>query len=154
MPTTPHNDMLVALRAFLLSILPAGTEVILFQANRAPEPAGNFVMMTPLRLPRLSTNLDDFTGAQTNITQAMQADTQLDFHSADQITSAEMATTVSTLFRSWVATEAFENSGYAVAPLYAGDPVQRPFINAEQQYETRWVVDVSLQVNATTIQPL
>lgn len=153
MATTPHNDMLVALRAFLLSVVPPGTEVILFQANRTPEPKGDFVMMTPLRMTRLSTNLDDFTGTATNITQAMQADVQLDFHGADQITPAEMATTVSTLFRSWVATDAFEASGYAMTPLYAGDPVQRPFINAEQQYETRWVVDASLQVNATTARP-
>jgi hypothetical protein len=50
----------VALRAFLVAILPPGTAVVLGQDNRVPEPAGtDFVTMTPLRRPRLSTNVDD-----------------------------------------------------------------------------------------------
>lgn len=36
-----------------------------------------------------------------------------------------------------------------VTPLYAREPRQMPFVNAEQQYENRWIVEVSLQVNDT-----
>ena len=34
-----------------------------------------------------------------------------------------------------------------VVPLYADDPRQMPFINAESQYEWRWVLEAKLQVN-------
>lgn len=46
-----------ALRAFLLRVLPAGTDVVRGQDNRVPEPrVSNFVVMTPLSQPRLGTN--------------------------------------------------------------------------------------------------
>jgi hypothetical protein len=60
-----------ALRAFLVSALPAGTEVIRAQSNRVAEPHGTeFVVMTPLIRERLETNIDNyidtsFTGSIT-----------------------------------------------------------------------------------------
>ena len=36
-----------------------------------------------------------------------------------------------------------------MAPLYAGDPAQVPFINAESQWENRWIVELHLQANIT-----
>lgn len=62
-------QVLTALRSFLLSVLPSGTEVVRGQDNRVPEPGvANFVVMTPLMQPRLGTNevsyFDDvFTGS-------------------------------------------------------------------------------------------
>jgi hypothetical protein len=38
-------------------------------------------------------------------------------------------------------------SGFDVAPLHADDPKQIPFINAEQQYEYRWVIEAHMQAN-------
>jgi len=43
----------------------------------------------------------------------------------------------------------FETSGLDVFPLYADDPRQMPFVNAENQVEERWVVDVVMQANPT-----
>jgi len=64
MPTVPpllaptQSDAATSLRAFLLDVMPAGTEVVLGQPNQVPEPAGDmFVVMTPIRLMRLGTNL-------------------------------------------------------------------------------------------------
>src|SRR6185437_12579299 len=52
-----EDQAFTALRAFLLSILPAGVEVVQAQDNRVPEPSGaDFVLMTPLRQERLSYN--------------------------------------------------------------------------------------------------
>lgn len=52
-----QGQALSALRAFLLSAVPPGTEVILAQANRVAEPAGvDFVVMTPLFQERLEFN--------------------------------------------------------------------------------------------------
>ena len=45
----------------LLAILPDGVEVVQAQVNRVPEvKADDFVIMTPLRRPRLSTNEDEY----------------------------------------------------------------------------------------------
>lgn len=65
---------LTALRTFLLSVLPSGTEVVRGLDNRVPEPAGaNFVTMTPISRTRLGTNIDNyqdcaFTGSITGTT--------------------------------------------------------------------------------------
>jgi hypothetical protein len=64
-----QSQIQIALRSFLLGILPAGTEVIQGQGNRVPEPKGaDFVVMTPIRRERLATNVDsyldcEFTGS-------------------------------------------------------------------------------------------
>lgn len=54
-----QSNTLTALRSFLVSILATDVEVIQGQPNRVPEPKKpNFVVMTPMRRPRLSTNVD------------------------------------------------------------------------------------------------
>jgi hypothetical protein len=47
----------------------------------------------------------------------------------------------------------FSTSGFDVTPLYADDPKQVPFLNGEQQYETRWIVEAVLQVNPVVSVP-
>ena len=48
----------------MLSILPVGIEVIEGQDNRVPEPkVANFVVMTAILRPRLSTNIDNYADA-------------------------------------------------------------------------------------------
>ena len=59
--TPTQDDVITALRNVLIAALPSGTDVILGQANRVPEPSSvNFVVMTPTRRSRLRTNSDDF----------------------------------------------------------------------------------------------
>lgn len=80
---------------------------------------------------------------------------QLDFHSADY-TAAQWAQTFATLFRSTYATTFFSGlpaPQNTISPLYATDATQRPFLNAEQQYEWRWVVDAKLQIDQTVTVP-
>lgn len=218
-----QSDVLTSLRAFLLDVLPSGTEVITGQPNRVPEPKSpNFVIMTPIRIERLGTNrstgfdvrftgsiagdvltvtsvaIDPRTGlqhgsimtgrflygvdveegtkilsqlsgtpggagtyqlsaAQTLASETLaagywqymqpaKATVQLDFHSAG-LTSSDAAMTVSTLFRSEYGTRFFSGLGPDVTPLYADDQGQQPFINDQQQYEYRWVLDACMQVN-------
>jgi hypothetical protein len=53
-----ESQTLTALRSFLLSVLPAGIEVIRGQDNRVSEPDGDdFVVMTPMLRTRLETNV-------------------------------------------------------------------------------------------------
>jgi hypothetical protein len=52
---------LTALRSFLLSVMPAGMEIVRGQDNRVPEPAGtDFITMTPILRSRLGTNVDAY----------------------------------------------------------------------------------------------
>jgi hypothetical protein len=105
--------------------------------------------------------------SQTTISQVMSAGSlvfqlnseftiQLDFHSPDLTTASDMAQTASTLIRDSFATSYFAalNPPFnQVAPLYADDPAQRPFINEAQQFEYRWVLDCHLQVNQVVSTP-
>jgi hypothetical protein len=72
---------------------------------------------------------------------------QLDVHGP---ASADNAQIITTLFRDEYATQAFAEQQDVAAPLYTSDPRQMPFINAEQQYEWRWVIDASLEARITT----
>lgn len=90
-----------------------------------------------------------------DIEQGQKVTVQLDFHSADPLVEGQMASTVSTLMRDGYAVRQFRSQtpDYGVAPLLADDPRQMPFLNAEQQYEWRWVVEALLQVNAVVSVP-
>jgi hypothetical protein len=43
--------------------------------------------------------------------------------------------------------QSFLSSGFDVAPLYADEGHQMPFLNGEQQVEERWVVDCAMHCN-------
>lgn len=159
-PTVTQSNIQTALRAFLLQVLPTGWEVFEGQDNRVPEPAGaDFVVMNVISRTRLETNGYTYmpppgqqlvAGSET-ITQAYAVTFQLDFHSATVGDASDAAVMVGTLWRDDVGVQALAASGYPVSPLHADDPKQVPFINAEQQYETRWVLDAVMQVNAGVV---
>lgn len=65
--------------------------------------------------------------------------------------SADIAHQISTMLRDEYATTAFRSYGHDVTPLYADNPKQIPFINAEKQYEDRWVLEACLQANQAVI---
>jgi len=67
--------------------------------------------------------------------------------------SGDNATTISSLWRDDYGASLAITQGGLIAPFYADDPRQMPFINAEQQYEERWVVDLHMQVNMTVNVP-
>ena len=75
---------------------------------------------------------------------------QLDVHGPN---GADNAQIISTLFRDDYAVQQFATSGIDVSPLYADDPKQLPFLNAEEQYEDRWVVEAHMQANEIVTAP-
>lgn len=83
-----------------------------------------------------------------NMVQPTQLTFQIDAHGP---LSADFAQTISTLFRDEYAVEQFAELNAAICPLYAGDPRQMPFTNAEDQIELRWVFDAVLQVNQAVV---
>ena len=80
--------------------------------------------------------------------QPVEVTIQLDVHGPN---SADNAHQISTMFRDEYATTAFRGYGHDVTPLYADDPKQIPFINAEKQYEDRWVLEACMQANQAVI---
>jgi hypothetical protein len=93
-------------------------------------------------------------GRQTYM-QSGELVVQLDFHSASTSDAGDMARTVSTLFRDEFATTQFANQvpSYDVTPLHADDAKQMPFINENQQFEWRWVVEARVQCNDVIVLP-
>jgi hypothetical protein len=133
-------------------ILSTGVEIIQSQVDFVPEPkVQDFVKMTPMRFPRLATNLEAFTqlsaaNNQKTVTQEAECVIQLDVHGPN---SANFAQIISTLTRSEDAVDFFNLQNSAITPLYADDPRQMPFNNSEQGYENRYVIEFHLQVNQT-----
>jgi hypothetical protein len=74
-----QSSVTTGLRSFLLNVLAPGTEVILAQQNRTPEPVGTeFCVMTPIGFRRLTTNVDTaidakFTGSIALTTMTVTA---------------------------------------------------------------------------------
>jgi hypothetical protein len=80
-----------------------------------------------------------------DVTQSTMIVYQLDVHGP---LGSENAQTISTLLRDDYGVRRFRDDlGDVASPLYTDDPRQLPFINAEKQYEDRWVVEVTLQAN-------
>jgi len=146
-----EDNLFAALRTFLLSILPASVEVFKAQGNRVPEPkVVDFVVMTPSGRTRLSTNTDVYDKfiKTRRVTQATRFSVQLDVHGPS---SGDNSQLITTLFRDLYGTEKFSTENFDISPLYTTDPHQIPFINAEEQFEDRWVIGAELQFNPTVI---
>jgi hypothetical protein len=144
------DDVYSTLRAFLFDILGTGViEIFQTQDDRVGEPAvREFITMTPVRFPRLGTNFEslDVTGLQAILLQPQEFVMQLDIYGDN---SYDYMSKITTMFRSNYGVEFFAGLNAAIAPLYHSDPHQMPFINAEQGYETRYSMDLSMQVNLT-----
>jgi len=150
-----EDDVFEALRAFLQDVLPpqtaspfVGHVVVVGQENRVSEPSEtNYVVMTPLRMPRLSTNFNELQalGAEAKTRQSAQVVIQLDVHGPESFNNSAR---ISTMFRDSYAVEFFESYD-DIAPLFADDPRQAQFVSGEKQYEDRWIVEANLQVNFT-----
>lgn len=72
---------------------------------------------------------------------------QLDVHGPN---SSDNAQIISTLWRDAFAVDFFNQFGN-ISPLYADEPKQIPFINAESQYEYRWVIEAHLQADQVVL---
>lgn len=146
-----ESAVMTTLRSFLLSILPTGVEVVRGQVNRVPSPASpDYVVLTPLLKERLATNVDEYQddaiASVRHTTQSLMLTVQADVHGDN---SADNADVISTLFRDDAAVSFFGAQGTDVSPLYTSEPRQIPFINGEQQVETRWVIDLAIECDPT-----
>jgi hypothetical protein len=154
--TIKETDVFTALRSFLIGILPTGVEVVKSQNNGVAEPVGaDFVVMNAITMPRLSTNVDTFTDPGTGIGTrnsevSMAMHVQLDVHGPN---SADNTAIIATLFRDDYGCIALASVNSQIQPLYCEEPKQMPFINGENQFEQRWIIDAAIQYNPITQTP-
>ena len=86
----------------------------------------------------------------SNATQATQVIVQIDVHGP---ISGDNVQAISTLLRDQYAVDQLAASGHDIAPLYASEPRQIPFVNGEQAVEIMWTVDAVLQANPAISTP-
>lgn len=153
-PEVTEDEVLTAFRAFIVSLALTGVDeadVIQSQVNRVPEPTGaDFVVFTPTYRKRIATNVESWSTAPDPAPPPtelrMERDTeitlQLDIHGPN---SADNAQVIATVWRSDYGCRAIDPPIFQ--PLYASDGHQAPFLNAEKQYENRWVMSVLMQAN-------
>ena len=116
----------------------APNTVILSQLSGNPNGTGTYSVSVSQTLN--SQNL--YPGVRTDIAPSQWV-VQLDIHGPN---SMQNVRTIDSLFRSDYATQFFASQNFPGAPLYAGEPMQIPFENAEQQMEYRWVMELNMDV--------
>lgn len=122
----------------------AGTKVGI-QASGPAGGAGTYAAS----LPQVLSSRKLAAGVET-VMQETKIVIQIDVHGPR---SADNAQVITTLMRDSYGTEFFDALGTGVSPLHADDPKQIPFINAEQQYEDRWVIEALLQADIVVSVP-
>jgi hypothetical protein len=146
----PDTIVCKVVRDYIMSIVPT-QRVIRTPVNRASMPKGPYVSFTPgLRRP-LATNVSAPMIGGRIVTRSEQMSFQIDCYGEG---AGDTAETLNVLYRDPYAAELFQESGYDVAPLYATDIQQAPFVSGEDQYEDRYTFEIELQINSRVTVPL
>jgi hypothetical protein len=156
-PSVTESQLFAALRAWLLTVVPSGVEVVqAFQNKTAPprvrdltaggtQPTG-YVVMRTLGRQRLGTEASTYrdgghNGTDTfrDMTVSTEWNAQVDFYSVNG-DSADWAWAAAELFRSEPACTYFDGQVSGLAPLYEEGPTQLPLADGEHQWERRMVL--------------
>lgn len=140
-----EQDVYTAIRTWLLTIVPAGWEIIQGQQNLVPMPIGQFILMTTSGSERLSTNIDklDSLGSTTNIASQFKYKMQLDFYGDG---SSEYSAAVVELLRDYDTPAQFPDW---LKPLYGDELMQIPLITGGGNFLERWRLTAYFQFNPT-----
>ncbi|QHJ83903.1 MAG: hypothetical protein [Caudoviricetes sp.] len=122
------------------------------QVNRTAMPVGEFCILTPMRYIRHSTTTETNADTGSSSTSAMtygevrQLDLQVDIYGDN---AGDRAVALETVFRTNYAYDTITGTDSRVAPLYSSDAIQAPMVNAEDQWQDRYIITLSLQVHVT-----
>jgi hypothetical protein len=143
-------------------VLPAGIEVIQGPVNRAAQPKGGHVVMTPLFDVRLRTNVTTYrrpdplpapNAGFADMEQGTEVHVQLDYYGGVGVAASapnQWAMAVCTIFRDEYAVTALAPEA---APLYIDDARMIPLVTGEEQYLIRYASTAHLQYNPVTTKP-
>lgn len=148
-----------ALIAWLGGVVPSGMPIIRTQVNRAPTPDQDYIAITPITRKRMAFNLTNYqdqgaAGGAQFISDPTEYRLQVDAYGAQ---SQEIAQAVAMLWRHESACAFFADyvipgqsqPSLSLAPLYASEPKQLPFLDGQDAWLWRWSVDLLMQVNFT-----
>lgn len=148
MITPDHTALFVAVRAFLLTLVPPGVEVVDGLDNSVPMPVDPFIQVTPSAQARLATNHSvQLVSQERAVKMPTRYNVIMDCYGPD---SSDWATTIVAMWRDPYGCEALAAVG---APLYSTDPTQIPLVNGEENYEQRWTITALLQFNPVVTVP-
>lgn len=125
-----------------------GTTVMAFGSGDGA--AGTYIVT-----PNQTVSTTGLAAGTKTLQQTAEVTVQLDFHSADN-SASDMAQTVSTALRDEYATDFFaalDPPLNGVSPYYADDPRYMVFVNAEDQYEWRWVLEACFGIDQVVSVP-
>lgn len=140
MPTTVTNfrsNIYKELRAYLISLFDC--EVVKGRNNNDPLPY-DCIVMTVLFDTDLNMATTLYDDGNVTIEQDIQATVQLDFFGDNADIRSRM---LATLWRTTHATEALKSC----QPLFANDPVSLEYVNEQNKFEQRFMVEIKLQYN-------
>lgn len=123
----------------------AGTKITA-QTGGAPGGAGTYTVSVPQTL-----SSRPLAAGVLGMKQPTQLVVQCDVHGP---ASADNVQVISTIMRSAYGSDLFKDQNLGVALLYASDPRQSPFWNAESQIEKLWSIDINLQVSPVVSVPM
>ncbi|GJD63754.1 phage neck terminator protein [Methylobacterium frigidaeris] len=147
------NGTVLTVERVTLGTLEAGRP--LYGTGIAPDPVITTVNddgTATLSAPAVFASRPLAAGARA-LRQATRVVMQLDVHSDDLSRASDTAQAIATVLRDLSGVEMLRASGHPIAPLHADDPKQVPFVNAEGQYESRYVVETHLQADQTLLLP-
>jgi len=96
--------------------------------------------------PSQTVSSSQLAAGTANLMQKTKLHVQCDVHGPE---SSNNAVAIEIAMWDDIANRFFNPDVSGVAPLYADDPRQSPFVNGENQFEDRWVVDIYVQTNQT-----
>ena len=144
-----NRDELKILGDAIVALL--GVGVFLGVENKVPMSTGDFVTLTAINKVRQATNetfYPDRPDPAVNETDRVDLlfitlVVQIDCYGINADSTAQA---LLMLMRSDIMCE------YGVTPLFCTEPMNVPFVNAEQQQQVRWSLDANLQFNVSWLQ--
>lgn len=154
-------DFMTALHGFIQNVTGIdGNRVFRGQQSRMVLPkSGSYCIYTPILRHRRGTNVytfdaakkpDDKNGVDT-LTALILVDVQVDFYGAD---AAQNAQAIEIASRSYRGTDYFKTAGVDVRVCTAENPRNLTGIDMSDQYEQRWSVTITTEINSALTQEL
>ena len=154
-------DFMAALHGYIVAVTGLDGGVV-FRGNQSrmvlPK-KGAYCIYTPIIRQRRGTNLYNFDAAglpddengTDSLTALVLVDVQVDFF-ADNASQNAQALEISS--RSYIGTDYFKGEGVDVRVVTAQNPRNLTGIDASNQYEERWSVTITAEINSALIQKL
>lgn len=122
-------------------------EIIRGNVNRTPMPKSSFIALTEISTQAINKPTENYADYTATLNEHNRIDIRVDFYGWDL---AEVARAIHSSFRTIWSVDRFPSN---VKPLLCTEPRKVNIINAEEQYEQRWYMDMALQYNPDVVVP-